>query len=120
MSHALKVSLEDLYKGKISKLALQKQVICNKCEGKGGKEGAVKECTGCNGRGVRLVTRQMGPMIQQMQQTCPDCRGEGEIINQKDRCKTCVGKKVVTERKVLRFFRNLLIYFILIDSRSFY
>ncbi len=101
MTHALKVSLEELYKGKVSKLALQKQVVCGKCEGRGGKEGAVKECTGCNGRGVRIIMRQMGPMIQQMQQTCPECNGEGQVINQKDRCKDCNGKKVSSERKIL-------------------
>merc|ERR1712230_278661 len=33
-------------------------------------------------------------MVQQMQQTCPDCNGEGEIINAKDRCKGCKGMKV--------------------------
>lgn len=75
--HELKVSLEDLYKGKVSKLALQKQILCGACEGRGGKSGASKTCTGCHGRGVRIITRQMGPMIQQMQQTCPDCNGEG-------------------------------------------
>lgn len=31
--HQLKVSLEDLYKGASRKLALQKNVICSKCEG---------------------------------------------------------------------------------------
>lgn len=40
-------------------------------------------------------------MVQQMQQTCPDCNGDGEIINAKDRCKGCNGKKTVSERKVL-------------------
>ncbi|KAI8927798.1 hypothetical protein BC831DRAFT_398298 [Entophlyctis helioformis] len=101
MAHALKVSLEDLYKGKTSKLALQKQVLCPGCDGKGGKEGAMKSCTGCNGRGIRITMRQLGPMIQQMQQTCPECNGEGEIIRDKDRCKDCKGKKVSTERKIL-------------------
>jgi len=100
MSHALKVSLEDLYKGKTSKLALQKQIICSSCDGKGGKDGAVKTCSGCGGRGIRIITRQLGPMIQQMQQACSDCNGEGEIINPKDRCSGCNGKKVVNERKV--------------------
>ncbi|KAL2916545.1 Type I HSP40 co-chaperone [Polyrhizophydium stewartii] len=104
MAHSLKVSLEDLYKGKTSKLALQKQVLCGTCEGRGGKEGATKTCTGCNGRGVRIVMRQLGPMIQQMQQTCPECNGEGEIIRDKDRCKDCKGKKVSTERKILEVF----------------
>jgi len=99
--HKVKVSLEDLYKGKTTKLALQKHVLCGKCGGKGGKEGAVKTCNGCNGQGVKIILRQMGPMVQQMQQTCPDCNGEGEIINAKDRCKGCNGKKVSNERKVL-------------------
>lgn len=31
--HQLKVSLEDLYNGASRKLALQKNVICEKCEG---------------------------------------------------------------------------------------
>ncbi|KAI8616656.1 hypothetical protein BC830DRAFT_1167650 [Chytriomyces sp. MP71] len=104
MAHSLKVSLEDLYKGKTSKLALQKQVLCGPCEGRGGKEGATRTCSGCNGRGVKIVVRQMGPMIQQMQQTCPDCNGEGETINPKDRCTACNGKKITNERKILEVF----------------
>ena len=99
--HALKVTLEDLYKGKVSKLALQKTVLCPKCKGKGGKEGSVKTCKGCNGTGQKIVMRQMGPMIQRFQALCPDCNGEGEIIPQKDKCKECNGKKVTNERKVL-------------------
>ncbi len=33
--HQLAVSLEDLYNGTTRKLALQKNVICDKCEGRG-------------------------------------------------------------------------------------
>lgn len=99
--HVHKVSLEDIYRGKVSKLALQKSVICSTCEGRGGKEGAVKTCTGCNGQGMKTMMRQMGPMIQRFQTVCPDCQGEGEIIRDKDRCKKCSGKKTVIERKVL-------------------
>lgn len=99
--HVHKVSLEDIYKGKVSKLALQKNVICPKCDGQGGKEGSVKKCTGCNGARVKTMMRQLGPMIQRFQTICPDCNGEGEQVSTKDRCKHCNGKKVVTERKVL-------------------
>lgn len=99
--HVHKVSLEDIYRGKISKLALQKSVICPSCDGRGGKEGAVKTCTGCNGAGMKTMMRQMGPMIQRFQTVCPDCSGEGENIREKDRCKRCNGKKTVIERKVL-------------------
>ncbi|KAI9669272.1 MAG: Type I HSP40 co-chaperone [Trizodia sp. TS-e1964] len=101
ISHVHKVSLEDIYRGKVSKLALQKSVICNKCEGRGGKEGAVKKCAGCDGIGMKTMMRQMGPMIQRFQTVCPDCNGEGETIREKDRCKQCSGKKTVIERKVL-------------------
>ncbi|RFU36123.1 hypothetical protein B7463_g249, partial [Scytalidium lignicola] len=99
--HVHKVSLEDIYKGKVSKLALQKSIICPKCDGRGGKEGAVKKCAGCDGHGMKTMMRQMGPMIQRFQTVCPDCNGEGEIIREKDRCKACNGKKTTVERKVL-------------------
>ncbi|KAL9102006.1 MAG: hypothetical protein Q9163_002806 [Psora crenata] len=99
--HVHKVSLEDIYRGKVSKLALQKSIICPACEGRGGKEGAVKTCTGCNGAGMKTMMRQMGPMIQRFQTVCPDCQGEGETVRDKDRCKKCSGKKTIIERKVL-------------------
>ena len=99
--HVHKVSLENIYRGKVSKLALEKSVICPVCDGRGGKEGAVKTCTGCNGAGMKTMMRQMGPMIQRFQTVCPDCQGEGEIVREKDKCKRCNGKKTVIERKVL-------------------
>ena len=40
-------------------------------------------------------------MVQQMQSVCSDCNGEGEVINEKDRCKKCEGKKVIKEVKIL-------------------
>jgi DnaJ homolog subfamily A member 2 len=99
--HTHKVSLEDVYRGKVSKLALQRSIICPKCEGRGGKEGAVKRCAGCDGHGMKTMMRQMGPMIQRFQTVCPDCNGEGETIRDKDRCKACNGKKTTVDRKVL-------------------
>lgn len=47
------------------------------------------------------MLRQIGPMLQQIQQTCSECDGAGETIAPKDRCKTCSGKKIVAEKKVL-------------------
>jgi len=99
--HRVHVTLEDLYKGKTTKLALTRNVICSKCKGKGGKEGAVKACTSCSGRGIKITLRQVGPMIQQIQAACDDCSGSGEIINPKDRCSHCKGKKVLPEKKFL-------------------
>lgn len=99
--HVHQVSLEDIYRGKVSKLALQRSIICPKCEGRGGKEGAVRRCVTCDGHGMKTMMRQMGPMIQRFQTVCPDCQGEGETVKDKDRCKQCMGKKTVVDRKVL-------------------
>jgi len=100
--HSLKVSLEDLYNGTSKKLSLSRNVLCPKCKGKGSKSGASGRCFGCQGSGVRTVTRQIGlGMIQQMQHVCPECRGSGEVISDKDKCPNCKGNKVVQEKKVL-------------------
>ena len=99
--HHVSVSLEDLYKGKTTKLSLTRSILCKKCNGKGGKDGAVRPCPTCNGRGIKITLRQMGPMIQQIQSPCDDCSSTGEIINAKDRCSVCKGKKVVPDKKVL-------------------
>ncbi|GAB1310924.1 Type I HSP40 co-chaperone [Madurella fahalii] len=99
--HVHNVSLEDIYRGKVSKLALQRSIICPKCDGRGGKEGAVRKCPGCDGHGMKTMMRQMGPMIQRFQTVCSDCNGEGELVKEKDRCKQCMGKKTIVDRKVL-------------------
>ncbi|EGN92012.1 hypothetical protein SERLA73DRAFT_191709 [Serpula lacrymans var. lacrymans S7.3] len=99
--HRVNVTLEDLYKGKTTKLALTRNALCSRCNGKGGKDGAVRQCHTCSGRGIKVTLRQMGPMIQQIQSTCDDCSGTGEVINMKDRCTSCKGKKVLPEKKLL-------------------
>ncbi|GAB4855197.1 DNAj domain protein [Ancistrocladus abbreviatus] len=100
--HPLKVSLEDLYNGTTKKLSLSRNVICSKCKGKGSKSGASMKCPGCQGSGMKISIRQLGPsMIQQMQHPCNVCKGTGESINVKDRCPQCKGEKVMQEKKVL-------------------
>ncbi|XP_017785767.1 PREDICTED: dnaJ homolog subfamily A member 2-like [Nicrophorus vespilloides] len=100
--HTLKVSLEDLYTGKTSKLQLSKNVICSICNGQGGKAGCCQPCTKCKGTGIKISYRQLAPgMAQQIQSRCSDCEGEGMTINAKDRCRACRGKKVCNETKVL-------------------
>lgn len=59
--HQLSVSLEELYNGAVRKLALQKNVICDKCEGRGGKKGAMERCTTCGGIGMQVQTQHLKP-----------------------------------------------------------
>uniref|UniRef100_A0A8D1HV67 DnaJ heat shock protein family (Hsp40) member A4 n=2 Tax=Sus scrofa TaxID=9823 RepID=A0A8D1HV67_PIG len=100
--HQLSVTLEDLYNGVTKKLALQKNVICEKCEGVGGKKGSVEKCPVCKGRGMQIHIQQIGPgMVQQIQTVCIECKGQGERINPKDRCENCSGAKVIREKKII-------------------
>ncbi|XP_076628624.1 dnaJ heat shock protein family (Hsp40) member A4-like [Colletes latitarsis] len=100
--HQLSVSLEELYKGTLRKLALQKNVICDKCEGIGGKKGSVEQCSTCHGSGMQVQIQQLGPgMLQHLQTMCGDCKGQGERINPRDRCKQCGGRKTIRDRKIL-------------------
>ncbi|CAM6051597.1 unnamed protein product [Sphagnum compactum] len=100
--HPLKVSLEDLYNGTSKKLSLSRNILCPRCKGKGSKTGASSRCAGCQGSGMKVSIRQLGPgMIQQMQHVCPDCKGSGEVIDEKDKCPQCKGQKVVQDKKML-------------------
>ena len=75
--HALKCSLEDFYSGSTRKLSVSKNILCPQCDGSGAKSGQVTRCTSCNGQGVKLQIRQLGPgMLQQVQSVCEVCRGE--------------------------------------------
>jgi DnaJ homolog subfamily A member 2 len=100
--HPLKVTLEEIYAGKTTKIAVNRERICGKCNGLGGKEGAVQKCGTCRGRGMVNKMQMLGPgMYSQSTGPCDDCRGQGEVIDEKNKCKTCNGKKVVKEKKIL-------------------
>lgn len=100
--HQMQVSLEEIYLGAVRKLALQKSLICEKCEGRGGKKGCIEKCGQCHGVGVETKIQQIMPgFVQKVEQVCRACQGHGEIIPAKDRCKTCSGKKTIRDRKIL-------------------
>jgi len=102
--HEISCTLDDLYKGKTTKLAVTRNVICTKCEGSGTREGvAAGKCKTCDGSGTRIIVKQLGPgMIQQMRTSCTDCGGKGESVKEEDKCKNCKGKKVTKEKKILQ------------------
>ena len=74
MVHPLKVTLEQIYKGSARTLRLTRKVI--------DKQKGVEQCSSCGGRGAKIQTIRMGPMIQQVQKTCDDCGGKGVMYRQ--------------------------------------
>ncbi|XP_041946898.1 dnaJ homolog subfamily A member 1 isoform X1 [Alosa sapidissima] len=100
--HQLTVSLEELYNGSTRKLAVQKNVICERCEGRGGRKGALEVCPSCRGAGVQVRLHQLGfGMVQQLSTVCGSCQGQGQRMSHRDRCKTCTGRKILRQKKIL-------------------
>ena len=99
--HKLKTSLKEMYNGATRKLALTRKAQCSPCKGSGTKSGRSYTCKTCNGSGMQVHIRQLGPgMIQQVQSKCSACDGTGEYIPPEDKCQKCNGKKFVTEKKI--------------------
>lgn len=101
--HALEVSLEDLYNSSVRKIRVTRSRICSQCKGVGAtKKDAVVTCNDCQGSGVKVSVRQIGPgFIQQTQSACPTCSGEGKTVDKKYLCKACKGNKTTKEKKTL-------------------
>lgn len=97
----ISVELEDLYNGAVKEMSVQKNIVCPKCHGTGGKLGKTKQCHQCHGRGIVMqdVDTGMGFTFK-MQNTCPRCQGKG--ITFSETCDHCKGRKVVKEDKKLR------------------
>lgn len=89
----VKITLEEAAEGVERKIPYRKHIACTKCSGTGAEAGAKKRrCNTCGGHGQ--VIRSQG--FFQMRQTCPDCHGEGEIIDRP--CRACSGEgRVVGE-----------------------
>lgn len=67
VTHKLKVSLEQVYKGEVRKLRLGRVII--------DKDKGVRKCSECGGSGMVVKMIRRGPMIQQMQAQCNSCNG---------------------------------------------
>ncbi|KAI4193735.1 MAG: hypothetical protein LQ346_003839 [Caloplaca aetnensis] len=91
------VPLRDFYTGREHEFAVEKQQICEECEGSGSADGSVETCGMCGGAG-RVVQKQMlAPGIyQQVQMQCERCAGKGKQI--KRPCKMCGGSRVVRKK----------------------
>ena len=102
LSHAIKVSLEDLYNGKEVTLKINRNIVCTKCKGTGTKDGKSPiKCPDCHGNGQKVIEQRRGNMISRTITTCPTCKGTGESIDPKDKCEHCKGTKVENEKKII-------------------
>ena len=90
------VNLKEFYNGSKKRITLKIKNICNKCDGYGGMN--LKDCISCNGKGVKIMERMIGPgMMQRMQIPCDSCNGSKKIPE--SQCNKCKGDKIILEDK---------------------
>lgn len=92
----VEVSLDDLYNGAEKKVTITRHVACPECNATGAKPGAkVKKCEQCDGQGKVIMLQGMFQQIA----PCPACHGEGQIVDEKDKCKHCKGEQLIEDEK---------------------
>ena len=97
LRYNLDLSLEEAVRGCEKTLKVPTYVACEPCDGSGAKPGTTaKTCGTCGG--VGQVRMQQG--FFSVQQTCPNCRGEGKVIS--DPCGACRGQGRVEKNKTLQ------------------
>ena len=96
LRYNLELTLEQAVSGTTVKIRVPKMVACEICNGSGAKRGSTpSSCSTCGG--VGQVRMQQG--FFSVQQTCPQCRGAGQIIT--DPCLTCHGQGRVRDTKTI-------------------
>src|SRR5688572_25105238 len=96
LRYELALDLEQAVFGTTTEIDFQTVAECEECRGSGAARGhAPVTCDGCQGTGHVRV--RQGPFA--VQQTCPRCKGRGQII--KDPCPKCGGQGRVRAGKRL-------------------
>ncbi len=96
LRYNLELNLEEAVSGTTVKIRVPTLVVCAECGGSGARKGSgPTTCSTCGGHGQ--VRMQQG--FFSVQQTCPRCRGTGQMID--DPCTSCAGQGRVQEYKTL-------------------
>jgi len=96
LRYNLELSLEEAVAGTSVNIRVPTLVTCEACDGSGAKKGtSPTTCATCGG--VGQVRMQQG--FFSVQQTCPNCRGQGTTIS--DPCPECHGQGRTQKHKTL-------------------
>ncbi len=86
LRYDLEIDFEEAVLGSERQMTLAVNEECPECSGSGAEKGSKKEvCRQCGGSGFVVS----GGGFFQVRQTCPVCRGSGEVIKQP--CRKCAG-----------------------------
>lgn len=106
------LSLKDYFTKKSVTVKYQRNLKCEACDATGFTDKVPHKCKKCNGVGVILQRIQQGPMIQQVQMACPQCKGQKFDTNASSnlKCKSCncQGTTTVNENLEVKIPTNIL------------
>ncbi len=87
LRYDLQIRLEEAASGCEKEIEVSKLDTCDKCDGAGAESGSrAVSCSTCGGRGQVISSRG----FFQVSQTCPKCRGTGQVIERP--CQRCGGE----------------------------
>jgi len=87
LRYDMQITLEEAAFGADKEIEVRKLDTCDKCQGSGAESGSrTVTCSACGGRGQVISARG----FFQVSQTCPRCRGAGQMIEKP--CRHCDGE----------------------------
>lgn len=96
----LEVPLERVENGGDEQVHIAHPQTCAACNGSGAEPGTTpKTCTSCQGTGQHVTSRNQGGIQFQQITTCPDCHGQGSLIETP--CTSCHGRGEVQRDETL-------------------
>jgi len=94
LRYDLEIGFEEAVFGTEKTIEVDKAATCDHCQGEGSEPGTSRRrCATCQGQGHVSITQG----FFSIRQPCPQCRGQGEIIERP--CKECRGEGTVIKRK---------------------
>ena len=100
LRYDLELELVDVLKGKEVEIDVPHTAACDACKGTGGKDGNVKTCSKCGGRGQVQMVRNtpFGQMVSVSD--CPACGGRGKVADEK--CPKCRGRGSIQKNSKIK------------------
>jgi len=93
LRYDMEIKFEEAVLGCEKRISITKLDVCATCNGSGAKKGSGRKTCGiCGGRGQVITQRG----FFRMQQTCPECEGQGTILE--NPCRDCRGSGRVEKK----------------------